>query len=471
MIQTLTTRAQTLAALETLAASAQAELIIACRCFAPDTPLRTERLRELGLDTWADLIPWLTRRGVRLFMTFGDVDPLLSSAQHRRAWLAVSGFANVAQGDAQILCAPHGQQAGWLWRLRLRRPLRHAMRRLRLDEARRLTLPQRAALASGGSAIVRPQRVDHSFAIADGARAVIGGFALDAADWGPEWQDIAVQIEDTDFAGALRAHFADCWSDAIAAGAPPLASATRVFQSVTRRQSRPELRLLRTRSVPSYGPTRLMAEPRDNSFAARLCQHLAEARHSIYIETASLRHPAYVAALLDAGAASPELQVILILHPRQDNLPFDGALADTAEHARTLEAAQLSRLKRVFQSRLAVLVHEWPDTGTPDVSTGEVPDPLLGRVVIIDQTYAVLGSHDLTSRAAMLDTHASVLIHDAALASDLLQRRAAIWLGQNADQINLAQHWNAAGAPLTNWQLQPSGRGPVTLVKFPDALF
>ena len=124
MTRLLHTRSETLAALETLAASATEELILAVRTLSPGTPLLTEALTERGLTTWSDLIAWVTRRGVRLLMAFGDDDPLFDADRHRRVWLAASAFANVHQGNAQIFCGPHGQTIGRLWTLRFRRPMR-----------------------------------------------------------------------------------------------------------------------------------------------------------------------------------------------------------------------------------------------------------------------------------------------------------------------------------------------------------
>lgn len=441
MTTPLLTRTETLAALETLAASADSELIFAFRSFSPETPLLTEALRERGLSTWADLIPWLTRRGVRLFMAFGDEDPLLDSARHRRAWLAASGFANVAQGDAQILCVPHGQMAGALWRWRLRRPLRRALLRLKQDEARHLTLPQRAALS--GSIRLRSQHINQSFAVADGTSALIGGFTLDARRPETLWHDVSALVQDADFAGALRAHFSDCWTAAMATGAPALATPPRPFLSVTRRQSRPELRLLRTLSDPASGPWRLTGEPRDTSFATQVTKRLSEARQSVFIETAAFRSPMLTDALVRAAHAAPDLQVVVILHPGADRQPLGGAPDDTGAQAATLQAEALSRLVQAFGPRLVLKDHRLPGAGTPTAT----PDPLPGRLLIVDETWAVIGSHDLTNRALSLDTEASVLIRDPGFAADLLRRRSDHWLGRGPDHLDAAD-WTEAAPPL-----------------------
>lgn len=457
----LMTRSETLEALEHLAASAERELIMAFRSFSPQTALRTERLRELGLSTWSDLIPWLTRRGVQLFLAFGDDDPVLDPDRHRRAWLTASGFANVAQGDAQIICAPHGQKAGALWRWRLSRPLRRALAQLRDEDPRRLTLPQRAALQ--GSPAIRSQHVDHAFAVADGAQAVIGGFTLDARRQETLWHDVALAVDDSDFAGALRAHFADCWADAIATGAPTLATPPRPFHSVTRRQSRPELRLLRTLSAPRSGVSALTGTPRDGSFANQLIKHLEAAKHSIYIETAALRHRPVAEALKRATAASPELQLVLILHPGGDRLPLGGALRDTGPQSETLQAHLLHQLSHAFGKRAALLHLPFKAPALP----GGVA-PLPGRLTVIDQTYSVIGSPDLTPRAASLDSHAAVLVRDETLATDILHRRAALW-GATSDMT--AADWTALAAsdasPLDPVTTEPARPRPGRL---PEAL-
>lgn len=445
MTQLLHTRSETLAALETVAASATEELILALRTLSPDMPLLTEALTERGLNTWSDLIAWITRRGVRLQMAFGDEDPLFDVDRHRRVWLEASAFANVHQGNAQILCAPHGQKLGKLWTLRFRRPIRAALWRLATDDTRRLTLPQRATLAKGPT--LRPQRIAQAFAVADGTRALIGGVPTDMRQTDQDWHNIAALIEDADFAGALRAHFADCWSAAIATGAPTLASEPRPVAAVSRRQSRPELRLLRTLSDPSDGPLAFTGTTRIQDAETHLLRIFGAARHHVYIETPAFRHPTLAEALADAARNAPDLQLTVVLHPGADALPFAGALPGTLARAEDARDRTLAILARSFGRRAAFLRYAPQGRDTVAERATDVP---AGRVIVVDGTQIVLGSHSLTLRSMRLDTEASVLIRDNSLAQDVVARRARKWLGvaQDAADAAQAETWAAAKAPL-----------------------
>ncbi|MFW2589194.1 phospholipase D-like domain-containing protein [Sagittula sp. SSi028] len=456
----LLTQTDTLLALEELAAGARHELILAFRSFDPETPLHSARLRELGLVTWSDLIPWLTRRGVHLHMAFGDDDPLLDPERHRRAWLAASGFANVAQGDAQILCAPHGQTAGAVWRWRFIRPRRRRMAALKAAPPEHLTILQRQSLEQ--KMPLRTQHVHHAFAVADGEEVVIGGFTLDEHRPASLWQDVALRLSDADFAGALRAHFADCWTAAIQTGAPTLATPPQPFRSVARRLSRPERRLLRTLSDPKTGPFRISGTPREQSFETHICRLLSDARQHVYIETAALRHRPYADALIAAAKAAPELQLVVVFHPAGDRLPLGGALRETRERGQALQTEQLQRLSKAFGSRAAFVEHHLPGDLTADGAA-----PLPGRLIIVDGTYAVVGSHDLTARAAKFDSQASILIRDPAFAGDLMGKRSAMWLGQGRD-VTRAASWANATAPLRPLAVKP---GRMVPARIPDDLF
>ena len=73
-------------ALERLCAGAERELLLSFRILDPRTRLRAPEIVERGLQTWADLIAWITRRGVRLRMLHADFDPLFTKSLHRGAW-------------------------------------------------------------------------------------------------------------------------------------------------------------------------------------------------------------------------------------------------------------------------------------------------------------------------------------------------------------------------------------------------
>lgn len=134
----LTSLAETAEALERLAVRARDELLICLPHLSAGTPLTLPALRDNGLDTWADLLSLLSRRGPAIRLLVGDSDPLLDAEAHRAAWVRASGLAEALQGKAQLLCAPHGQTASALWRWRLRASLQTARATLADEDSARL---------------------------------------------------------------------------------------------------------------------------------------------------------------------------------------------------------------------------------------------------------------------------------------------------------------------------------------------
>ena len=114
-ITPLITAAEAYPALEQLAAKAEQELILSFRIFDHKTPIMSPDLLERGLNTWADLIHRVARKGVAIRIILSDFDPVFTPQLHRSAWLHATGFADGIEGDVQILCAPHHQKVGKAW--------------------------------------------------------------------------------------------------------------------------------------------------------------------------------------------------------------------------------------------------------------------------------------------------------------------------------------------------------------------
>ncbi|WP_420327585.1 phospholipase D-like domain-containing protein [Mameliella sp.] len=393
------------AALETLAAGARSELLLCLPRLAPDSPLVLPDLRHRGLATWGDLLALQSRRGLSLRILVAEPDPLLSPQAHRAAWRRASGLADVLQGSAQLVIAPHGHVARGPRGALLRRRLRPAMTALRAEDMARLTPVQRALVQGGANP--RPAEIHQGFALADGANAIIGG-----PDLGTDTPSaISLQVSDPDFCGALRGHFADCWAEALKCGAT-LAAPANARTCPTRPQSRDDLRLLRTLSRPTRGfAPRTLA----NDAEPALARLFGNARRRILIRTGALRHDGLTQALT-AAAQTPDLQLILLLPPEPQGTWDDARAA-------ALQGAALSRLQNAYGDRLAL-----------------VADPQAeGMLCLVDGT-TVIGSHALTRRACRWNSEAAALVRDECLAERLLAHlgaglsgdldRAATWAAQ-----------------------------------------
>ncbi|MBT53435.1 MAG: hypothetical protein CMF72_08555 [Mameliella sp.] len=377
----------TAAALERLAATAKGELLLCLPHLSPTAPLVTPDLRDGGLETWGDLLALLSRRGIDLRILIADTDPLLSPDRHRAAWSHASGFADVVQGEAQLVCATHGQRATGLRARSLRRRLAPALAALRAEDPARLTPVQRALLSTGP--IPCPADIAQSFAVADGLGAVIGG--PDLGTDGPA--GLALAVEDADFCGALRGQFADTWADAHSSGAPSLAARIAPVACPARPQSREDLRLLRTLSRPQRG---LGPRPFADDIEPTLSRLLGSARRRVLIRTAAFRHDGLAQAL--AGTASPDSPEVTLLLPPATTGTWDDARASA------LQATNLHLLQTAFGDRLTIRA----DPTACEKAT----------LCLIDDV-TLLGSATLTRRACRWNTEAMVLARDPDLTQAL----------------------------------------------------
>ncbi|MDU8912911.1 phospholipase D family protein [Aestuariicoccus sp. MJ-SS9] len=453
-------------AFERLAAGAREELMMSFRIFDPATKLRAPELRERGLDTWADLLTWVVRRGVRLRLIIADFDPLLAQSLHRLAWRSASGFADVIVGDVQILCAPHGQAAGRLWHLAMRARLRKTLSALRASDPTRLTPVQRDILET--APVLRPVTIHQKFALADGTRSIVGGidinqrrFDTEKHDQSPEetWHDVSMSVEDADFSGALRGHFVDTWNAALICGAPSLAERALPIDMPTRPQAPPDLRLIRTVSAPCPGLTRLGPTPRITDHEKTVLSLIGEAREHIYIETQFLRHKPVADALVAAAARAPDLQLVVVLPPAPERILFDGDDGWDARHAHGLQFRALRRIAAAFGDRAALISPAQPWAAGRDAPAlkGGGTVYVHAKVLLIDDAVGLVGSANLNGRSLRWDTEASVLFRRPDTVAALRKRLAEKWLGEDAPgDTAKAATWRQAA--LANMAKEPGTR-------------
>lgn len=258
----------------------------------------------------------------------------------------------------------------------------------------------------------------------------------------------------------MRAHFAQSWNDALDAGAQSLASRAAFFDTRVRAQSRPNLRLLRIHATQAPGAMRLLPEPQVNDLARVLPAALATAQHYVYVETTVLRDASLVEALADASVLSPQLQLIVVL---PDAVPPIEAARDWDDaQARALQQRVLERLQRGFGARMALV--------RPRHAR------ICGTVVIVDDSFAVLGPFGLSPRSLNTDTGAAVGVRDTEKVAGLMTRVGQRWTGDQADDaLRLAQTWQQASAgedgPLmAHHAPKPAARVGV-LNRLPEAFF
>lgn len=476
-LTSLITAAEGFPALERLAASAREELVMSFRIFEPKTRLRSPELREKGLETWSDLLADTAERGVRIRLVISDFDPVFTSDLHRLAWASASGFAEALRGDVQIICAPHGQMAGPLWRMLMRGRIMRVLRKLRSEDGTLLTPVQRAMLK--GPITLRPVTIHQKFAVVDNERCIIGGLDINERRWdtpdherAPEetWHDVAMQVDDPDFSAALRVHFSDTWNASIESGTAPLPETPEHMSTDVRPQTSGNLKLVRTMSAPMHGPARLAPKAAVREHEKALIAMIGEARHHIYIETQFLRHRPIVDALVRAAERQPDLQLVIILPPAAERVLFDSDVGWDARHGHALQVEAAERLAKAYYENLAMISpgqSEQAEEGAADVLRSG-PIYVHSKVTLVDDRVGMVGSANLNGRSLRWDTEASVQFRSPEDVKALRERLAKIWLGPRlgAGSTTQARTWRQAA--LANAAVPPEEREGFAL-PYPNA--
>ncbi len=450
----LITAAEGFPALERLADSAKEELFLSFRIFDPQTLLRAPEIREQGLDTWADLLRVIAKRGVKIRIILSDFDPVFTSDLHRAAWTSASGFATAAEGDVQVICAPHGQDAGWLWRTLLHFKIQRRLRTLREDDPQKLTPVQRNVLK--GSLILRPVTLHQKCAVADGKDCIIGGLDVDERRFDTQdherpaeetWHDVSMQVSREDFAATLRAHLAETWNAALNCGAASLAQEAQTMDTSVHSQGTPDLRLVRTFSSPCAGFAAIEPRAHIREHEDVLIKAIGEAKRSIYIETQFLRHRPIAEALAKAAARVPDLQCIVVLPAEPDRVMFEGAKGWDARHAQALQLRALNIIRDAFGERAAFVTPARRVTAPEGEASvrGASPIYVHAKVTLIDDDFGLVGSANLNGRSMRADTEASVLFRESDAIDGLRKRLAKNWLWDAADNVDItrAATWKA----------------------------
>ncbi|WP_226622143.1 phospholipase D family protein [Alloyangia pacifica] len=476
-LTSLITAAEGFPALERLCHGAQNELVMSFRILDPRTKLRSPELREQGLENWADLLADVARRGVTLRMIISDFDPVFTSTLHRSAWRSASVFAERLSGDVQILCAPHGQNAGWLWRWAMRGRIARYINDLRREEDTSLTPVQRAVLK--GAVLLRPVTIHQKFAVADGTSCVIGGLDINERRFDtPEhdrpadetWHDVSMQVDDADFSAALRGHFDDCWNAALDCDTPCVTGRAERRGNGKRPQAPADLRLVRTFSAPCAGAARLSPRPDIVEHEKSAIAMIGEAQRYIYIETQFLRHRPVAEALAKAGDRNPNLQLVLLMPSFPDRVLYEGNDGWDTRHGHALQTEAVTRVQKAFGDRAAIV-----SPGQQQDSPEEVPD-LLGsgpiyvhsKVMLVDDRVGLVGSANLNGRSLRWDTEASVLFRKPDAVEGLQRRLAKTWLGDhlNGHDPVSARTWRQAA--LSN-AAQPPEKREGFILPYPQA--
>lgn len=449
-IRPLITAAEMYPELERMALAARSELLLSFRIFDARTLLRSPEAKDLGLETWADLLTHVAESGVKVRLLLSDFDPIFTGDLHREAWASARIFAARLPDKAEVICAMHECRSGSLWKWVFRGQVRSRLAEIaRIPDESKTPFQHRAVR---GEWDLRPVTLHQKLAVADGRKAIIGGLDVDERRWDDldhdqrqdqTWHDVSVLVSGP-VTHEIRSHFAECWQRAMNDGgtvfssdATPVAQVRPVEDVPDRSPSVIRTISCRSRSTIRLGAHTMLREHEDAHLEA-----FARAKRSIYIETQFFRHAPLARALAAAGRREPGLQLILFMPTEPERVIFDGHEGLDSRHAQALQIRCIDICKRAFGDRLTLVSPVQPRPAGP----GEKM-PVRGarivyvhsKVTIVDDHTAIVGSANLNGRSMRWDTEASLMYHDPEDVGALRERLAQVWLGDQRGDDDIAQ--------------------------------
>lgn len=382
--------------LERLVLEAERSVWLSFRVFDPDTRLRSEDAKALGLADWSALIAHVVRRGVEVRILLADFEPVLADYLHAGSWhsyrriRAILETLDEAERDRlQLIVIQHEGEIGWGWRQLLRPLLRRRIRKVvgkllrrgENDDGGLDTRPglwRHLAWEKGKPTAWKPAppprlwpaTYHQKFIVVDRRRTIIGGLDLDERRWDDRrhrqranqtWHDISALI-DGPAAGDAARHFALLWNrelpryrttvdewidgcgqelmldplNEIAEAAEPLPATGQATVQLARTLSRLD------GSAFAIGPKACIRE-----LKAAHRNVISSARRLLYIEAQFFRSKAAADWVEAALRRNPELEVIILVANAPEEIAFEGQTDNLAHrHGEHLQARALGRLLR-----------------------------------------------------------------------------------------------------------------------------
>jgi phosphatidylserine/phosphatidylglycerophosphate/cardiolipin synthase-like enzyme len=390
--------------LEQLVLGARGSVWLSFRVFDPDTELRSEQAKALGLADWSALIAHVVRRGVEVRILLADFEPVLADYLHAGSWhsyrriRAIVETLDEADRDRlQLIVIQHEGEIGWCWRQLLRPLLRRRIRKVvgkllrrgHNDDGGFDTRPglwRHLAWEKGKPTAFKPAPpprlwpatyhqkfvvIDPSISLGTGGtKAIIGGLDLDERRWDDRrhrqranqtWHDISALIEGPAAGDAAR-HFARLWNREL----PRYRSTVEEWIGGCGQQlmldplseiaapaeppaakGEATVQLVRTLSRHNASPLAIGPLHCIRELKAAHRSLITSARRLLYIEAQFFRSNDAADWIEAALRVHPELQVIILVANAPEEIAFEGQTDNLAHrHGEHLQARALGRLLR-----------------------------------------------------------------------------------------------------------------------------
>lgn len=430
--------------------TARESLSAGFRLFDMDTRLRSAEAKSIG-DTWFDLLAHVLSNGVHVTLVVSDFDPIMAPDLHEAAQRTVDQGVRLAKqtkanpDQLTVQASLHPAQAGlipWLSFLPV------VMRRRSKENGVKST-PNGRIFPE-----IHPVSHHQKLAVIDGEILYIGGLDLNERRYDTPhhdrpaettWSDVQVLVKGPEARAAQR-HLAEFVSVTAGKANPSPTPGLKRTLSAPRRIA-----------FPYLSPRTVLNEIEETHVSA-----FQQARNLIYIETQFMRSSIIANALADAAHKNPDLHAIIIIPALPEDVAFQGNSDIDARFGLAQRSDSIETLQSAFENRLTLATPTQTRLAARDTDATLTGAPLIhihNKVLIQDDSFALIGSANLNGRSMRWDTEIALNIDDPARVSHVRSR--------------LFRHWwtgelpNVAVAPETQqpWWDREIQRNAVTLPK------
>ncbi|WP_342749714.1 phospholipase D family protein [Roseovarius confluentis] len=408
--------------------AAKSHVVASFRIFDLSTQLRSEEARKIG-ETWFDLLEHLLCRGVRIDLTVSDFDPVFATELHRLTWRTVRQAAALAEisdcpiHNLRIRADLHPAKAGRLpWLAFLPAVLQRRSKRLMaLNDDQKLR--EAVRLDDGSLPELHTTSHHQKIAVIDDEVLYVGGLDLNERRY------------DTPQHDRIAAH---TWSDVqllIRGGPEPKEAAHHVKTFLTSieacRKPAPMKYIRRTLSaqrptqLPYVSPKTLLHEIEEDHIRA-----FKRAKDMVYIETQYFRARGLAKRLAKEGRRRPDLHAILILPGLPDEVAYSSEIGIDARYGMSLQHNAIEMVRDSFGDRIIVATPVQPRFAARDTIQTLSGSPLIhvhNKILVQDDSFAMVGSANLNGRSLYWDTEAAVRITDPGRIQTLRDRLMSHW--------------------------------------------
>lgn len=398
------------------------------RVFDLMTKLRSPEAQSVG-DDWFDLLAHVIKRGVRVTLIVSDFDPIMATPLHELTWqtvrqaVALTEVADAKPGQVTIKAGLHPARAGILpWGFLLPVVIKRKWEQVSGLSKDRLA---RQAVLLNRKAMPELRTVSHhqKLAVVDDDTLFIGGLDLnerrfDTLDHdrppGETWSDVHLLLRNGPEVAEAQTHL-DSFLEVTAGErqAPQLSRIKRTLSAPRRMQ------------FPYLSPRTVV-----NEIETAHIDAFMTAKHLIHIETQFLRSSVIADALVEAAARNRDLKLLVILPALPETLAFYNQDGIDTRFGLSLQREAVTRVQEAFGDRATFASPVRPVMAARDSFTALAGSPMVyvhNKVLVKDDTYALIGSANLNGRSMRWDTEAAVGITRPSHLETLRKRLLSHW--------------------------------------------